>query len=34
MITELVRLFDQFSQSGKIVMRYETEAYAGRFSIA
>ncbi len=34
MINELVHLFDQFSQSGKIVMRYETEAYAGRFNIA
>lgn len=34
MVTELVRLFDQFSQSGKIMMRYETEAYAGRFNIA
>ncbi len=33
-IIELGQLFDQFNQSGKVTLRYETEAYAGRFNIA
>jgi ubiquinone/menaquinone biosynthesis C-methylase UbiE len=34
MINELEYLFNKFNQCGKITMRYETEAYAGRFNIA
>lgn len=34
MMAELESLFERYNQCGRITMRYETEAYAGRFNIA
>lgn len=34
LMEELEILFELYNQSGKVVLRYQTEAYAGKFSLA